>query len=417
MISRATHSRCGRSVISLHVLVYIVLKQCDVISAYNPPDPSLGYHMGIGQYVGNSTDKKQMASNINKRYHNPRVIVSRIKGGSLRVSRASRRRYVSRTILQSSSAAVATLTGQQRRSAVDRFSDEPRGRYTNPHIATILDPSPIPASLAETESKRQEEKVATLSTNFMDKQAQRKAASDLKSSASDAPLTKIDLSLPVVYFCNALAITFPVILVPLIGEAYTTSPSAVSSFVAKVSSIGIMGGGIGKIINGIVCQLFDAKITGLICLLGVSMCCLALSMTRVLSTINVGRTLAGLEFFASGMWIVCSLILANHYKSKPLLFVSTCTKLKLCEFSKRTLFLNDMLMLGLFEYCGLSSLLIICYIGSWSDVSKSIIHHRTTWCEVSGLQSCLVYELAINCKDWCICSDHWCLRLVLCCPK
>jgi hypothetical protein len=115
-----------------------------------------------------------------------------------------------------------------------------------------------------------------------------------------------------VFSCNIFAITLPVIFTPMIAEVYQLLLRALTSFCATIASVGIMGGGFGKLINGMVCQRLVGATTASHYLFGVGSCSLLLSLSTSFSSVK--WMVAGMEFFSrSAIWVVCSLILSNHY--------------------------------------------------------------------------------------------------------
>ena len=150
---------------------------------------------------------------------------------------------------------------------------------------------------------------------------------ELKPVEKRTSITKVDAIVASVYFCNAFAITLPVILTPMIAKAYQLSPNHLTSFCGAVASIGIMGGGLGKIINGIVCQRLGGITTASLYLLGTGWCSLLLSLSTSLGSVR--WLVAGMEFFSSAMWVASCLILSNHYAKEPLLFARGITFLSL----------------------------------------------------------------------------------------
>lgn len=134
--------------------------------------------------------------------------------------------------------------------------------------------------------------------------------------AKESSHAKVDLVVPLAYFCTQFAITLPVILVPAIGyQDYRLSARALTSFSTAVASVAMIGGGSGKFINGLVCQHFGGVATASTYLAGMSLCSLALSLSK--SQYSVRWIVAGMEFFASAMWVASSIIFANQYREEP----------------------------------------------------------------------------------------------------
>ena len=98
------------------------------------------------------------------------------------------------------------------------------------------------------------------------------------------------------------------------------------------------------------------------CMLGLSVFSFLLSIAGCrngggLTSDAIGRIMAGLEFFASAMWVACSLLLANHYKSKPLLF------------SRGVTFLSLSSTMGQLAAKLLGSTLVSCGVG-WRSIAR-----------------------------------------------
>ena len=125
----------------------------------------------------------------------------------------------------------------------------------------------------------------------------------------------MDQKVALVYFCAIICNTLPCLLVPHIAAHHSGSGSAGMSLVAGVSSLALMGGGTGKLLNGMVCH----QLGGIRCLSlylgGVASCMYALS--AVSSFTNsipqvMGPILALQEFFASALWTASCCILSQH---------------------------------------------------------------------------------------------------------
>jgi hypothetical protein len=139
----------------------------------------------------------------------------------------------------------------------------------------------------------------------------------------------VDISVAAVYFCCAFAITLPIILTPMIAESYQLSSPALTSFCATVASVGLLGGGVGKVVNGIVCQRMGGVATASMYALGLGLSSFALSCSTSLHSAQ--WMVAATEFCSSAIWVACSLILSNHYSKKPLLFARGVTYLSLAS--------------------------------------------------------------------------------------
>lgn len=145
--------------------------------------------------------------------------------------------------------------------------------------------------------------------------------------AKDATaLSTLDMALFGTYFCNALAFTLPVVLLPLVAaERVAGTALSASAFVAAVASISTLGSGMGKLLNGFVCQFLGGTRSSFIYLLGVAS---ALTSLSICNPAQAGWILAMMEFFSSIQWTACSVVLANHYKD-PAKFAKGITILSL----------------------------------------------------------------------------------------
>lgn len=161
-------------------------------------------------------------------------------------------------------------------------------------------------------------------------------ASFIKLPSKEKNASKqIDAALALVYFCNVFAITIPIVLTPMIAKAYNLAPSQLTSFSAAVASVAMMGGGVGKIINGIVCQRAGGITTASYYLLGLGFFSFLLSLSNAMESVR--WLIFGMEFCSSALWVACSLILSNHYSEAPLAFARGVTYLSLASTSGQLL--------------------------------------------------------------------------------
>jgi len=150
----------------------------------------------------------------------------------------------------------------------------------------------------------------------------------------EARLSKVDIQDCAVYLSYTFTMaanTIPVILIPMIaadpninGVPINFNGAALTGSILALSSL---SAGIGKLINGFVCQSFGSRISGSVYLLGLSSFSLLLSRT---STMHAGAV-AGMDFCSSIMWTACSVVLANKYEKNPKKFASAITILSLCS--------------------------------------------------------------------------------------
>jgi len=135
------------------------------------------------------------------------------------------------------------------------------------------------------------------------------------------------------YLCNVVALSLPVILLPMaaseqVGAVATMASSAkIASTVAAVSSIATLGGAVGKFMNGFICKELGSYTCSKYYLAGLSICSLLFSMSPNASTL--GAAYAGMEFFASMQWASLSVMLSNFYSKSPLKLAAALTTLGL----------------------------------------------------------------------------------------
>merc|ERR1719491_1969556 len=145
-------------------------------------------------------------------------------------------------------------------------------------------------------------------------------------------INKLDKAIFATYFCTAFAVTLPVDLMPMIaGEQVASAGSGfvIAAFVAATASISTFCGGLGKLINGFLCQGLGGVFSSSLYLMGMSLSLVLLSLNEQIS--NFGYILGGLEFCSSMQWTACSLILANHYSLDPAKFAASIATLTLAS--------------------------------------------------------------------------------------
>ena len=164
------------------------------------------------------------------------------------------------------------------------------------------------------------------------------------------PISKIDIGTFGIHFCAAVTMTLPVMIVPMMDLellAGSTAAAAASTTAAAVSLAAMMatwaplGNGIGKLVNGVVCQavggrrssklyfvgsiFFNAALASLTLTAGPN----ARGFPALLTPQYLGLIVAGLEFCASIQWTVCSLFLSRHHRHNPAAFARGITILSL----------------------------------------------------------------------------------------
>jgi MFS family permease len=142
------------------------------------------------------------------------------------------------------------------------------------------------------------------------------------------------------YLCNVMALSLPVLLVPIAATDHvvvsggTTVASAalkMASMVAGISSIATLGGAVGKFTNGFICQAFGSYACSKLYFAGLAVCSLVFSLAGNAQT--MGLAYAGMEFFASIQWAALAVMLSNYYSKAPVKLAAALTALGLSSTS------------------------------------------------------------------------------------
>ena len=150
-------------------------------------------------------------------------------------------------------------------------------------------------------------------------------------------LKRIDGIVFLAYLANVMALSLPVLLVPIaVTEQATATATAgagaisVAAQVAKISSLASLGGAVGKFVNGFVCQEFGSYRCSTVYLAGLGLCSLAFSLAPVSSSPPfLGLAFGGMEFFASIQWASLAVMLSNYYANQPVKLAAALTALGL----------------------------------------------------------------------------------------
>lgn len=106
-------------------------------------------------------------------------------------------------------------------------------------------------------------------------------------------------------------INLSVVTIPALAAASLTNPAASAAFESSVASMAPMGGAIGKIVNGFVCQRLGGHRASWMYLLGLAALSGGLSFTKSLGA--VGFILMGYEFLSSIQWTsMCDVLDREH---------------------------------------------------------------------------------------------------------
>lgn len=158
-----------------------------------------------------------------------------------------------------------------------------------------------------------------------------------------APLSKIDIGTFGVHFCAAVTMTLPVMIVPMMDAELAAAGMSLArgaSLAATMACMAPMGNGIGKLVNGMVCQQLGGSKSSKLYFVGSFLASLALAsislfptggslLSNFLTTDFLGYMVGSIEFCASIQWTVCSLFLSQYYRSQPALFARGITILAL----------------------------------------------------------------------------------------
>ncbi|MGK3740752.1 MAG: hypothetical protein ACI90V_007602 [Bacillariaceae sp.] len=131
----------------------------------------------------------------------------------------------------------------------------------------------------------------------------------------DDKLSKMDVAMFVTYFCNIAVVTLSVVTVPAMAIEHNLTPHATAAFCAGVASLAPLGGVVGKLVNGFVCQHLGGQRASWIYLLALSALSLSMSFSRSLAP--VGLCLIGFEFLSSIQWTSVCHVLDQNYRTKP----------------------------------------------------------------------------------------------------
>jgi MFS family permease len=154
------------------------------------------------------------------------------------------------------------------------------------------------------------------------------AADDVKKKAEVTSSRKLDMILFLTYACNTFALTLPFILMPSVAAEHSLvmGPKFMAGmFIAATASISSLGGGMGKVINGFVCQRVGARQSAFFYFMVMGAFSLLFSLNK--SAAAAGWILAGVEFCASMQWTAHLILLVNHYENSPIRFAAGLTKL------------------------------------------------------------------------------------------
>jgi MFS family permease len=156
-------------------------------------------------------------------------------------------------------------------------------------------------------------------------------------------LRRIDGIVFLSYLCNVMALSLPVLLVPIAATEHAISMSLsakatsimVASQVASISSVASLGGALGKFVNGFICKEFGSYFCSTTYLAGLGLSSMAFSLTQNSNTMSMA--FASMEFFASIQWASLAVMLSNYYAKQPVKLAAALTALGLSSTSGQLL--------------------------------------------------------------------------------
>lgn len=143
----------------------------------------------------------------------------------------------------------------------------------------------------------------------------RTSNASVTKTAKKGGISKVDVAIFVTYFCNISILTLGVLTVPAIAAEHNLGPHATAAFCASMASLAPLGGFVGKLVNGFVCQKFGGQRSSYMYLLLLSSLSLGISFTTSLAP--VGLFLVGIDFLSSIQWTAICAVLDQNYRQKP----------------------------------------------------------------------------------------------------
>lgn len=152
------------------------------------------------------------------------------------------------------------------------------------------------------------------------------------SSSMQSMFSSIDAVTCIAYLCNILALSLPILLVPMAATEQAAmlgvNPTTfVAAKVASISSVASIGGALGKFINGFVCKEVGTYDCSKYYLFGLSIFSLLFSFST--NPISLGVGFAGMEFFSSIQCAALSVMLSDYYKGSAKQLAAALTALGL----------------------------------------------------------------------------------------
>lgn len=128
-------------------------------------------------------------------------------------------------------------------------------------------------------------------------------------------VSKTDVAVFVTYFCNLIVLTSGVLTIPAIAAEHNLSPHATAAFCASMASLAPLGGFVGKLVNGFVCQKLGGQWSSFFYMVILAALSLGMSFTKTLAP--VGFFVVGIDFLCSIQWVAICAVMEQNYRQKP----------------------------------------------------------------------------------------------------
>ena len=155
------------------------------------------------------------------------------------------------------------------------------------------------------------------------------SSSTTTKTATRAAFSKVDYAVFISYFCNICVYTLGVLTVPAIAAEHNLSPQKAAALFASMASLAPLGGFVGKLVNGFVCQKVGGQRSSYLYLSIMAALSVGMSFTKSLAP--VGLFLVGFDFLCSIQWTAICAVLDKNYVRKPKLHARGITILSMAS--------------------------------------------------------------------------------------
>mmetsp|Transcript_28532 Transcript_28532/g.77232 ORF Transcript_28532/g.77232 Transcript_28532/m.77232 type:complete len:528 (+) Transcript_28532:280-1863(+) len=136
-----------------------------------------------------------------------------------------------------------------------------------------------------------------------------------KTSGAKNKISIMDFAVFFTYYCNMVVVTLSVVTVPAMAMEHRLTPQATAAFCASVASMASLGGGVGKLVNGFVCESLGGHQASWTYLVALSVLKMAMSFSNSLAPI--GLFLIGIDFLSSIQWTSICAVMRDNYGHNP----------------------------------------------------------------------------------------------------